>query len=40
MIKDADKVLENMMEKIKSGNNNVIVELVRMFEQTIKKEDN
>ena len=40
MIKDSDKVLENMMEKIKSGNNNVIVELVRMFEQTIKKEDN
>ena len=40
MIKDADKVLESMMDKIKSGNNNVIVELIRMFEQTIKKEDN
>ena len=28
------------MGKIKSGNHNVVVELIRLFDQTIKKEDN
>ena len=40
VIRDVDNVLDTMMSKIKNGNANIIIELIRMFDESVKVEDN
>ena len=40
MVRDADKVLAQMMGRVKEGGSSLIIDLVRMFDENINRDDN